>query len=44
MAHTNLARGDIFTITTDEVPGTKERVGTTYTRDFQEIASLAISS
>ena len=25
-----LARGDIFTITTDEVPGTKERVGTTY--------------
>ena len=26
----HLARGDIFTITTDEVPGTKERVGTTY--------------
>jgi pyruvate kinase len=26
----DLARGDIFTITTDEVPGTKERVGTTY--------------
>ncbi|CAB4332908.1 MAG: pyruvate kinase [Actinobacteria bacterium] len=26
----SLARGDIFTITTDEVPGTKERVGTTY--------------
>ena len=25
-----LAPGDIFTITTDEVPGTKERVGTTY--------------
>jgi len=25
-----LKRGDIFTITTDEVPGTKERVGTTY--------------
>jgi len=25
-----LARGDIFTITTDEVEGTKERVGTTY--------------
>ncbi len=25
-----LSRGDIFTITTDEVPGTKERVGTTY--------------
>lgn len=25
-----LARGDIFTITTDEVAGTKERVGTTY--------------
>ncbi|MFZ9100563.1 MAG: pyruvate kinase [Candidatus Planktophila sp.] len=25
-----LARGDIFTITTDEVPGTKDRVGTTY--------------
>ncbi len=25
-----LARGDIFTITTDEVDGTKERVGTTY--------------
>ena len=25
-----LALGDIFTITTDEVPGTKERVGTTY--------------
>ena len=25
-----LARGDIFTITTDDVPGTKERVGTTY--------------
>ncbi len=25
-----LFRGDIFTITTDEVPGTKERVGTTY--------------
>jgi pyruvate kinase len=25
-----LARGDIFTITTDEIPGTKERVGTTY--------------
>lgn len=26
----NLARGDIFTITTDEVEGTKKRVGTTY--------------
>jgi pyruvate kinase len=26
----DLARGDIFTITTDEVPGTKDRVGTTY--------------
>ncbi len=26
----NLARGDIFTITTDEIEGTKERVGTTY--------------
>ena len=26
----DLARGDIFTITTDEVSGTKERVGTTY--------------
>ena len=26
----DLARGDLFTITTDEVPGTKERVGTTY--------------
>lgn len=26
----NLARGDIFTITTDDVEGTKERVGTTY--------------
>ncbi len=26
----DLARGDIFTITTDEVAGTKERVGTTY--------------
>jgi len=26
----DLARGDIFIITTDEVPGTKERVGTTY--------------
>jgi pyruvate kinase len=25
-----LARGDIFTITTDDVPGTKERVGSTY--------------
>ena len=25
-----LARGDIFTITTDEIAGTKERVGTTY--------------
>jgi pyruvate kinase len=25
-----LARGDIFTITIDEVEGTKERVGTTY--------------
>jgi pyruvate kinase len=25
-----LARGDVFTITTDDVPGTKERVGTTY--------------
>jgi pyruvate kinase len=25
-----LERGDIFTITTDEVAGTKERVGTTY--------------
>ncbi len=25
-----LARGDIFTITTDEVEGTKDRVGTTY--------------
>ena len=26
----DLARGDIFTITTDEVSGTKERVGITY--------------
>jgi pyruvate kinase len=26
----DLARGDIFTITTDEISGTKERVGTTY--------------
>jgi len=26
----DLARGDIFTITTEEVEGTKERVGTTY--------------
>jgi len=26
----DLARGDIFTITTDEVSGSKERVGTTY--------------
>jgi pyruvate kinase len=26
----DLARGDILTITTDDVPGTKERVGTTY--------------
>ncbi len=26
----DLSRGDIFTITTDEVVGTKERVGTTY--------------
>ena len=26
----DLARGDIFTITTDEIAGTKERVGTTY--------------
>jgi pyruvate kinase len=26
----DLARGDIFTITTDDVEGTKERVGTTY--------------
>jgi len=26
----DLARGDIFTITTDEVEGTKERAGTTY--------------
>ena len=26
----DLARGDIFTITTDDVPGTKDRVGTTY--------------
>ena len=25
-----LARGDVFTITTDEIAGTKERVGTTY--------------
>jgi len=25
-----IVRGDIFTITTDDVPGTKERVGTTY--------------
>jgi pyruvate kinase len=25
-----LVRGDVFTITTDDVPGTKERVGTTY--------------
>ncbi len=25
-----LARGDVFTITTDEIDGTKERVGTTY--------------
>ena len=27
----DLARGDIFTITTDEIEGTKDRVGTTYT-------------
>ncbi|MCX6430560.1 MAG: pyruvate kinase [Actinobacteria bacterium] len=26
----DLARGDVFTITTDEVEGTKDRVGTTY--------------
>ena len=26
----DLARGDIFTITTDDIQGTKERVGTTY--------------
>lgn len=26
----DLARGDIFTITTDDIEGTKERVGTTY--------------
>ena len=26
----DLARGDIFTITPDDIPGTKERVGTTY--------------
>lgn len=26
----DLARGDIFTITTDEIDGTKDRVGTTY--------------
>ena len=26
----DLSRGDVFTITTDEVEGTKERVGTTY--------------
>lgn len=26
----DLARGDVFTITTDDVEGTKERVGTTY--------------
>ena len=26
----DLARGDVFTITTDEISGTKERVGTTY--------------
>ena len=26
----NLSRGDTFTITTDEISGTKERVGTTY--------------
>jgi pyruvate kinase len=26
----DLARGDVFTITTDEIEGTKERVGTTY--------------
>ena len=26
----DLARGDIFTITTDEIEGTKDRVGTTY--------------
>ena len=26
----DLARGDIFTITTDDVEGTRERVGTTY--------------
>ncbi len=26
----DLSRGDIFTITTDEIEGTKERVGTTY--------------
>jgi pyruvate kinase len=26
----DLARGDVFTITTDDVDGTKERVGTTY--------------
>ena len=25
-----LSRGDLFTITTDEIEGTKERVGTTY--------------
>jgi pyruvate kinase len=28
--HHDLARGDIFTITTDEIEGTKDRVGTTY--------------
>ena len=26
----DLSRGDIFTITTDDIEGTKERVGTTY--------------
>jgi len=26
----DLARGDVFTITTDEIEGTKDRVGTTY--------------
>ena len=36
-----LARGDIFTITTDEVEGTKEICGTTY-KGLLEIASQAI--
>ena len=32
----DLARGDIFTITTDEVEGTKEKVGTTLKRESIE--------